>query len=137
MIRKLRKGAALAVLREELDKVNWPTDYDFTVKDEPIAEAADLAWWLENADAGQGETARNKAYFRAYVRIANGDEAYAVGDKLPAQGLRLQPKGRLSMDRYVIGKMTQRGFLEFQAKPAGMYEPAFVLTKAGKDWIEQ
>lgn len=130
----MRRGQALAILREELDRHGWPTDYDFTVRDEPMGEGADLAHWRES-DSGLGETSRNKAYLRAYVRMANDDLPPSTGDKLPARGLRLQPKGRVWMDRYVIGKMVGRGFLEFQSKPDGMFEPAFVLTEAGMIWI--
>ena len=118
----MRKGQALAILREELNRHGWPTDYDFTVKDEPLEDGADPAWWRVT-DSGEGETARNRAYLAAYVRIANDDRPPCFGDRLRARGLRLQPKGRLWMDRYVIGKMVARGFLDFEAKPDGLYEP--------------
>jgi hypothetical protein len=129
----MRKGEALRILREELELADTSTDYDFTVRDEPREEAKDLDWW-RTTDIGAGETKRNKSYFRAYIRIANGDNTIKAGDALPVRGLRLTPKGRLYMDRYFGGKMCERGFLEFQDRPAGMHEPAFVVTEAGEEW---
>jgi hypothetical protein len=132
----MRKGDALRLLREELGLAETSTEYDFTVSDEPREDARAADWW-RTTDTGLGETPRNKAYFRAYVRIANGGGAVTAGDRLPARGLRLNPKGRLWMDRYVIGKMFERGFVEYQEKPEGMYEPAFVVTDAGEKWSKQ
>lgn len=40
------------------------------------------------------------------------------------------------MDRYVIGKMKARGFLEFNEKPVGMFEPVFVVTVTGEEWAK-
>jgi hypothetical protein len=129
----MRKGEALNLLRGELGLAETSTDYDFTVTDDPREEARDRDWWRVT-DTGLGETPRNKAYFRAYIRIANGGGPITTGDRLPARGLRLTPKGRLWMDRYVIGKMLERGFVEYQEKPEGMYEPAFVVTDEGVEW---
>ena len=130
------KGEALRILREELNSAETSTDYDFTVVDEPREEARSVEWW-RTTDDGNGETARNKAYFRAYIRIANDGEPAIAGVRLPARGLRLKPKGRLWMDRYVVGKMHERGFLEYQETPEGMYEPAFVVTEEGEAWCRQ
>ena len=132
----MRKGEALAIIREELGLADTSTDYDFTVSDEPRDEANSIEWW-RTTDSGLGETPRNKAYFRAYARIANEGGDVESGVALPARGLRLKPKGRLWMDRYVIGKMSERGFVEFQEKPEGMYEPAFVVTEAGEEWSKK
>ena len=132
----MRKGEALRILRDELELEDTSTSYDFTVEDEVRSEAENVEWWRPSDD-GLGETARNKAYFRAYLRIANGDEPIRAGDIMPTQGLRLKPRGRLWMDRYVIGKMLQRQFLEYQQEPKGLYEPAFVLTEAGEEWCSK
>ena len=130
------KGEALRIIRDELGLAETSTDYDFTVSDDPREEARTADWW-RTTDTGLGETPRNKAYFRAYARIANEGGDVATGVRLPARGLRLTPKGRLWMDRYVIGKMTERGFLEFQEKPTDMYAPAFVVTGPGEKWAKQ
>ena len=126
---KTSQGEAMQIFREELDRVNWQTNYDFTVKDEPRSEAANIDWWHKNTPEGSGETARNKAYLRAYLRIAQSE-------LLHAQGLRLQ-RGRLWMDRYVISRLTLNGYLKYEHRPEGMYEPAFLLTPEGKKWVEE
>lgn len=129
----MHRGKALSILREELERAGTSTEYDFTVKDDANDEAANFEWWRPTDD-GLGDTPRNKAYFRAYIRIANSGQAVKAGTYLRVRGLRLSPKGRLWMDRYVIGKMHQRGFLEFDDKPEGMFEPVFIVTPAGEEW---
>ena len=129
------KGRAQEIFRQEMEKVDWAENYDnFSVSDEPFDDAKNESWWRET-DSGEGETDRNRAYLRAYLRIANDDAPIGAGDRLKAAGIPIKPKGRIRMERYVIGKMKARGFLEFQENPLGMYEPAFVLTDAGLDWI--
>ena len=131
------KGRAQAIFGQELEAVGWSTDYDnFSVQDEPNEEAANLSWWRETDD-GAGETQRSRAYLKAYLRIASNDLPIAAGNKLRARGITLSPKGRIWMDRYVIGKMHGKGVLEFVEKPDGMHEPAFVLTPQGVEWVER
>ena len=132
----MRKGQAQQIFIEELEKVYFPTDYnDFSVRDEAFRGGWKLEHWRE-LDIGQGDTARNLAYFRAYLRIAKDGGPISVGDPLPAGGLRLEPKGRIWMDRYIIGKMHGRGFLRFEDDPGYRGEPAFFLTEAGKMWVD-
>lgn len=133
----MRKGEALRILHEERDREGHDAPYDFTVKDEKREEAAKLDWWYTCSEDGHGDTPRTRAYFRAYVRIAADDDEIEAGTKLPAQGLRLQPKGRLWMDKYIVRAMHNRGFIEFVEKPEGMYEPAFQLTPAGLERINE
>ncbi|MEB3414473.1 hypothetical protein VCJ71_00190 [Alteriqipengyuania sp. WL0013] len=133
----MRKGEALRIFREELAKTGHDSPHDFTVKDLKREEAARLEWWYSNEDDGAGDTPRNRAFFRAYSRIAADKNSVTVGTKLPAQGLKLEPKGRLWMDKYVVRKMHQLGFLNFTEKPQGMFEPVFEITSAGFERINE
>lgn len=131
----MRKGQAQQVFKEETEKVGFPTPYnDFSIRDEACREAWDISYWREKDD-GPGETARNLAYFRSYFRIALDGALASVGDALPAGGIRIEPRGRIWMDRYVIGKMHGRGFLKF-FEAAGK-ESTFALTEIGKAWMDQ
>ena len=134
-MQKLRKSQALTIYHQELEQSRHNAVYEPKLEDSVRSEAATLDWWLSKLDDGDGETPRTKALLRAYLRIANGDENIEVGQKLPAQGLRIAPKGRWFMDKWVIAKAYQNGWLTFEDEPEGMYEPAFVLTKIGRDWI--
>ncbi|WP_324261494.1 hypothetical protein U4960_15445 [Altererythrobacter sp. H2] len=136
-MKKLRHHEALRIYHSELGDQGHEVAYEPKVQDETRSEAAALDWWLDKLDDGVGETPRTKGLLRTYLRIANGDNAVEAGDRLPAMGLRLEPRGRWHMDKYVIAKLYQKGLLAFEAKPQGMFEPAFVLTPAGKEWIEK
>ena len=134
---KLPYHQALKIYHSELSDAGHTVQYEPKVEDAARTDAATLEWWLDNLDDGEGDTPRTKGLLRTYLRIANGDVEPQVGDKLPAQGLRLAPKGRWHMDKWVIAKLYQKKFLAFEEKPEGMYEPAFVLTQDGKDWIKK
>ena len=133
-MRKLRHAEALKLYHAELDRFGHAAAYEPKLESEVRKDASELEWWLDKLDEGPGETARAKALFRAYLRIANGDTEIKVGDRLPAQGLRIEPRGRWYMDKYVIAKAYQKGLLTFEVKPEGMFEPAFVLSTAGMEW---
>ena len=136
-MKKVRHHQALKIYHSELEDAGHEVRYEPKLEDEGRKEAASLNWWLDKLDDGDGETPRTIGLIRAYLRIANGDAApIAVGDKLPAQGLRIEPRGRWHMDKWVIAKLYQKNYLEFEEQPEGMFEPAFVLTQAGKDWID-
>lgn len=133
----MRKGQAQKVFNEELAGAGTSMDYDdFSVSESAHRDAWNEEYWKQT-DNGRGETARTLAYFRAYLRIAKNDLPIAVDDRLPAGGIRLEPKGRMRMDKFVIGTMLKLGYLRFEGHAAGLGEPAFFLTQAGQEWIEK
>jgi hypothetical protein len=124
----MKKGSALAVLKEELTLAGWDNTSAFTVRETAREEARNLAWWHENTPPNESsDTKRNLAYLRAYVRISGGEN-------LVARGIQLD-RGRLWMDRSVISRLERDGFLRFVEKPADGYEPRFELTDQGRKWI--
>jgi hypothetical protein len=126
----LKKGEALKVLKAELEAENWDTTSAFTVRDEPREEGRQLAWWHANTPANESsETARNRAYLKAYLKISGRD-------RLQARGIRLD-RGRLWMDRSVISRLERDGYLRFIEKPDDEHEPVFELTVAGRSLIEK
>ena len=127
-----RKGEALAILDEELERVNCPALATFTIEKQKRPGSQKLAWWHAGVaetdgapeDAGAA-TLRSLALLRAYVRITGGRP-------LPAGGLRLH-KDRVWLDRAVIGGLERDGILAFE--PTGHFEPSFVVTEKGRNWI--
>jgi hypothetical protein len=122
------KAEALAILEQELERVNCPAQATFTVEKQKRPGSQRLSWWhdgiVEPDDAGAA-TLRSLALLRAYVRITGGRP-------LPAGGLRLR-KDRVWLDRSVIGGLERDGVLAFE--PTGHFEPSFVLTEKGGRWI--
>ena len=126
------KAEALAILEEELERVNCPARAVFVIEKQKRPGTQKLAWWHagtpEIADEPEDEgarTLRSLALLRAYVRITGGRP-------LPAGGLRLR-KDRVWMDRSIIGGLERDGVLAFE--PTGHFEPCFVLTDKGRKWI--
>lgn len=124
------KAEALAILEEELERVNCPAQAMFTIEKQKRPGTQKLAWWHAGAaepdEAADGaETLRGLAFLRAYVRITGGRP-------LPAGGLRLR-KDRVWMDRSIIAGLERDGVLAFE--PTGHFEPCFVLTDKGRKWI--
>ena len=134
-MQKLRWPHALRIYHEELEANGHAVTYEPKLEQEARSEAAERDWWLNKSDEGKGETARTKGLLRAYLRAANGDNEPAVGNILPAQGIRILPRGRWHMDKWVIARATEQGWLTFEQKPEGMFEPAFLLTSTGLNWI--
>ena len=124
--RRLRNTQALAILTEELAKVDWPAASAFTLKDERRPGAEVEEWWHENTpDNERSDTKRNIAYLRAYYRIAAGGPLYATGVLLD--------RSRLWMDRSVISRLTRDGYLRFDHVGR---EAVFVITEKGEALID-
>jgi hypothetical protein len=64
----MRKGQALATC-EELNRHRWPTDYDFTVRDKPLEDGADPAWWRAT-DRGKRSPVRQPVGTRQPRRLS-------------------------------------------------------------------
>lgn len=126
-----RKEEALAILEEELARVNCPDRAAFRIEKQKCAGSQKLSWWhdaLPDADSipdTGADTLRSLAFLRAYVRITGGRP-------LPAGGLRLR-KDRVWMDRAIIAGLERDGILTFQS--TGHFEPSFVITEKGRHWI--
>jgi hypothetical protein len=121
-----RKGEALAMLDEEFERVGLPTPPDFRIEKQKLPGSQKLAWWHDTAsEAESGDTLRSLAYLRAYLRITGGRP-------LPAGGLRLH-KDRVWMDKSIISRLERDGILAFE--PTGHFEPSFVVTEKGRQWI--
>jgi hypothetical protein len=122
-----RKEEALAILEEELARVESPAPASFTIEKQKRPGSQRLTWWHENLPEPDGDDPwRSLAFLRAYVRIVDGRP-------LPAGGLRLR-KDRVWLDKAIISELERDGFLEFE--PTGHFEPSFVLTDKGRRWIE-
>ena len=121
-----RKGEALAILDEEFERVGLPTPPAFTIEKQKLPGSQKLAWWhAVTAEPEAADTLRCLAYLRTYVRITGGRP-------LPAGGLRLH-KDRVWMDRAVVSGLERDGILAFE--PTGHFEPSFVVTEKGRQWI--
>lgn len=121
-----RKSEAIAILDEELERVGATCPSEFTIEKQKRPGSQKLAWWQQDAIAqDSSDLRRNLAYLRTYVRLTGGRP-------LPAGGLRLH-KDRVWLDRSVIGQLERDGFLGFEAE--GHFEPAFVVTEKGRNWI--
>ncbi len=124
------KAEALTILEEELDRVNCPDRAAFIIEKQKRPGSQKLAWWHAGAaeadEAPDGaDTLRSLALLRAYHRITGGRA-------LPAGGLRLR-KDRVWMDRAVIARLERDGIVAFE--PTGHFEPSFVLSGKGRQWI--
>ena len=124
------KAEALAILEEELDRVNCPDRAVFTIEKQKRPGSQKLGWWHAGASGTDkavdgAETLRSLALLRTYHRITGGRA-------LPAGGLRLR-KDRVWMDRAVIARLERDGILAFE--PTGHFEPSFALTDKGRQWI--
>jgi hypothetical protein len=122
----LRKSEALAILDEELTRVGCASQSQFTIEKQKRPGSQKLAWWHENASLNEAPNMlHNLAFLRTYVRMTGGRP-------LPAGGLRLH-KDRVWLDPLVISQLERDGFLGFEAE--GHFEPAFVVTEKGQQWI--
>lgn len=122
------KAEALAILDQELERVNCPAQVTFAIEKQKCPGSQRLTWWhdgIAHEDDAGAATLRSLALLRAYVRITGGRP-------LPAGGLRLR-KDRVWLDRSVIGGLERDGVLAFE--PTGHFEPSFVLTEKGRRWI--
>ena len=123
-----RKEEALAILDEELGRVGLPAETAFTIEKQKRPGSQRLTWWHEGSgtDAAESTDAlRDLAYLRTYLRITGGRP-------LPAGGLRLH-KDRIWMDRGIVSRLERDGILALE--PTGHFEPSFVLTDKGQQWI--
>jgi hypothetical protein len=120
-----RKEEALAILDEELQRVGSPTPLPFTIEKQKCPGSQRLTWWHEGAADPDLATPRALAYLRAYVRFTGGRP-------LPAGGLKLR-KDRVWMDRAVVSLLEREGMIAFE--PTGHFEPSFVVTEKGRQWI--
>ncbi len=97
------------------------------IKSGPRAEAAEIEWWRkERVDTESATTDRNKAFLRAYRRIAAGPKLWAVG-------LPLADKGRVYMDRSVMRRLERDDYVRF-VKGRDSY---FEITSAGAELIAE
>lgn len=121
-----RKDEALAIVAEELKRAGSPDPLPFRVEKQKLPGSGKLTWWHGGAEAETaGAASLGRAYLRAYVRITGGRP-------LPAGGLKLH-KDRVWLDRGVMSWLEREGFVAFE--PTGHFEPSFVLTDKGRDWI--
>ena len=120
------KGEALAMLDEELARVDLPTPTGFSVEKQKRPGSQKLAWWHGDPDAIDAvETLTSLAWLRTWLRITGGRA-------LPAGGLRLH-KDRVWLDRAIVGRLERDGILAFEL--TGHFEPSFVLTDQGREWL--
>lgn len=113
-------------MAEEIARVGGCYRDTLTRTDQPRVEAKALAWWYAGNVEDEGTiTARTKAYLRAYVRIAGNGQ-------LHTQGLLLK-QGRVHMDKYVIRRLHQDGYLTFNDS---RISPYFSLTDLGSALID-
>jgi hypothetical protein len=126
------KVEALAILEQELARVNCPAPASFVIEKQKRPGSQRLSWWHEaeaeaedEVEDGGARTLRSLALLRAYVRITGGRP-------LPAGGLRLR-KDRVWLDRSIIAGLERDGMLAFE--PTGHFEPSFVLSEKGRNWI--
>jgi hypothetical protein len=121
-----RKGEALEILAEELERVGSAVPAAFRIEKQKRPGSQRLTWWHEDApEQDCVEPSLSLACLRAYVRIT-GERS------LPAGGLRLH-KDRVWMDKAIISWLERHGFLALE--PAGHFEPSFVVTEKGRHWI--
>ena len=121
-----RKDEALAIVAEELKRVGSPAPLPFQIEKQKRPGSGRLTWWQDGApDLGTAAAALARAYLHAYFRITGGRP-------LPAGGLKLH-KDRVWLDRGVMSWLEREGFVGFE--PTGHFEPSFVLTDKGRDWI--
>ena len=121
-----RRDEALGIVAEELKRVGSPGPLPFQVEKQKRPGSGKLTWWHDGAaEDGPDAALLGRAYLRAYVRITGGRP-------LPAGGLKLH-KDRVWLDRGVLGWLEREGFVAFE--PTGHFEPSFVLTDKGRDWI--
>jgi len=127
---RTRSAEAKRVLADELKNAGWDAVSACTIEKKPRIEAQDLSWWHQNTPPGErSETLRNLSYLRAYIKIAQSE-------RLAAQGIQIEG-ARLWMDRSVISRLERDGYLKFDDKPTGAFEPMFELTDAGREWIKK
>ena len=124
------KAEALAILEQELARVNSPARAEFTIEKQKRPGSQRLSWWHEGAadDASEDEgarTLRSLALLRAWLRITGGRP-------LPAGGLKLR-KDRIWLDRSIVSGLERDGVLAFE--PTGHFEPSFIVTEKGRNWI--
>ncbi|MCW1430987.1 hypothetical protein [Novosphingobium sp. JCM 18896] len=120
------KGEALAMLDEEFARVDLPTPAGLHIEKQKRPGSQKLAWWHGDPDAIDAvETLASLAWLRTWLRITGGRA-------LPAGGLRLH-KDRVWLDRAIIGRLERDGILAFE--PTGHFEPSFVLTDQGREWL--
>ena len=119
---------AQAILLEEIGKFSSRIDPIMDIqKSGPRAEARQLEWWLKDFDDTESATTdRNKAYLRAYRRIAGHERLYA-------QGLPLADRGSIYMDRSVMRRLYRDGFVTFHAAR----DPHFLITESGDEMIAE
>ena len=119
---------AQAILREEIAK--FPSRIDFMMdikKSGPRAEAAAIEWWRKDfVDVESATTDRNKAFLRAYLRIAGGPRLWAVG-------LPLADRGRVYMDRSVMRRLERDGYVAFVEG----HDPYFEVTPLGETLVAE
>lgn len=121
-----RKGEALAMLDEEFERVGLATPASFAIEKQKLPGSQKLAWWHGKGSEDEGcDSLSALAYLRTYCRITGGRP-------LPAGGLKLH-KDRVWMDKTVVSMLERDGFLAFE--PTGHFEPSFVVTEKGRQWI--
>lgn len=124
--RRLREREARAILAEEIERVGGAYEARLIRTDGPRADANRLEWWSDGVSEEEGSiTDRTLAYLRAYHRIAGGMEMYAAG--------LLLDKGRVHMDKYVIRRLYEDGYLDFFEERLAPY---FRLTPAGEELVK-
>jgi hypothetical protein len=110
-----------------LKRVGWDAASAFTVMEGPRPDTENLDWWHLNTPTNErSDTLRNRAYLRAYHRIATGQRLWAGGLKMSRR--------TLWMDRSVISRLERDGYLRFVESGSS---PFFELTDQGREWIEQ
>ena len=116
----------MAILDEEFARVDLPTPAGLPIEKQKRPGSQKLTWWHAEADAADAvETMTSLAWLRTWLRITGGRA-------LPAGGLRLH-KDRVWLDRAIVGRLERDGILAFE--PTGHFEPSFVLTDAGREWL--
>lgn len=98
---------------------------NLTRTDQPRAEAKELSWWYAGNVEQEGSiTRRTIAYLHAYLKIAGNGQLHASG--------LLLDQGRVHMDKYVIRRLHQDGFLVFNES---RMSPYFTVTEKGDELL--
>jgi len=122
---RLSSIQAREILSEELERVGWEAASAFTIEDGARPDTQSLDWWHKNTpESERSDTLRNRAYLRAYIRIANGQRMWAGGLKLSRR--------TLWMDRSVISRLERDGYIQFVGAGSSPY---FELTPKGEQWV--
>lgn len=115
------------MLREEVAKFPSRIDFMMDLKRGPRTEARELSWWLKDgSDVESATTDRNRAFLRAYLRIAGDGRLYA-------EGIPLADRGRVYLDRSVVRRLHRDGFVDFvQGR-----DPYFEVTATGQELLKE